>query len=128
VTLVDTSVWIEAFRRGHSPEAEHLRSLLDAGEVVMTSPVRLELLSGSSVADLPRLRRTLSALPLFVPGVETWERMDGWVERAVAAGRRFGAADLLIAAVAAENGLPVWSLDGDFAEMAKLGFIRVHEA
>lgn len=127
MTLVDTSVWIEAFRRGHSPEAEHLRVLLDAGEVAMTSPVRIELLSGSSAADLPRLRRTLSALPLFAPGVETWERMEVWVERAVQAGRRFGVVDLLIAAVADQNGLSVWSLDGDFEEMAKLGFVRVHE-
>jgi predicted nucleic acid-binding protein len=126
--LVDTSVWIEAFRRAHSREAEHLRILLDAGEVAMTSPVRIELLSGASAADLSRLRRTLSALPLFVPGVEPWERMEGWVERAVSAGRRFGAADLLIAAVAAESDLSVWSLDGAFAEMAKLGFVRVHEA
>jgi len=128
VILVDTSVWIEAFRRAHSPEADQLRILLDAGEVAMTPPIQIELLSGSSTADLPRLRRTLSALPLFVPGVETWERMEGWVERAVSAGRRFGAADLLIAAVAAENDLSVWSLDGDFAEMAELGFVRAHEA
>ena len=54
--------------------------------------------------------------------------MEGRIERAVSAGRRLGAADLLIAAVAAENGLSVWSLDGDFAEMAKLGFVRAHEA
>lgn len=126
--LVDTSVWIEAFRRARGPQAEHLRILLDAAEVAMTPPVRIEILSGSSTADLPRLRRTLSALPLFVPGTQTWERMEGWIERAVQAGCRFGAADLLIAAVAAENDLSVWSLDGDFAAMAKLGFVRVHEA
>jgi len=59
---------------------------------------------------------------------QTWERMEGRIERAVSAGRRLGAADLLIAAVAAEHGLSVWSLDGDFAEMAKLGFVRAHEA
>lgn len=126
--LVDTSVWIEAFRRAHCPEADHLRALLDAGEVAMSQPIRIELLSGSSAADLPRLRRTLSALPLFLPSVETWERVERWIERAVSAGRRFGAADLLIAAVAAENDLSVWSLDGDFAEMAKLGFVQAHAA
>ena len=125
--LVDTSVWIEAFRRGRSPEAEQLRVLLDAGEVAIASPVRIEILSGASATDLPRLRRTLSALPLFVPGAATWELLEAWVERAVAVGRRFGVTDLLIAAVAAESDLPVWSMDGDFAEMAKLGFVRVHE-
>jgi predicted nucleic acid-binding protein len=128
VILVDTSVWVEAFRRADRQEAGHLRVLLDAGEVAMTSPVRIEILSGSRATDLPQLRRTLSALPLFVPGVETWGRVEGWVERALRAGRRFGPADLLIAAVAAENDLSVWSLDRDFAEMAKLGFVRVHEA
>lgn len=126
--LVDTSIWIEAFRRGRCPEAEQLRILLDAGEVALASPVRIEILSGSSAMDLPRLRRTLSALPLFVPGSATWERLELWVERAVAVGRRFGVTDLLIAAVAAENDLAVWSLDDDFAEMARLGFVRVHEA
>ena len=126
--LVDTSVWVEAFRRGQGPEAERLRALLDADEVAITAPVRIELLSGSGASDLPQLRRTLSALPRFDLGPRSWERIEGWVERAVAAGRRFGVTDLLIAAVAAENELSVWSLDGDFAEMAKLGFIQVREA
>ena len=126
--LVDTSVWIEGFRRAGSHEAEHLRILLDADEVAMTPPVRIEILSGSSRADFPQLCRTLSALPLFTPSVETWERIESWVERAVRVGRHFGVADLQVAAVAAENELPIWSLDRDFAAMAKLGFIRVHNA
>lgn len=125
--LVDTSVWIAAFRRGQGEEAAHLRSLLDANEVAMAPPIRIELLSGSSAADLPRLRRVLSALPLFGPSAESWERMEGWVEKAVVAGRRFAVADLLIAAVAAEGDLAIWSLDRDFAEMAALGFVQLHE-
>lgn len=128
MTLVDTSVWIEAFRRAHRDEAVHLRSLLEAGEVAMAPPIRIELLCGAGAADLPRLRRVLSALPLFGPTVESWERMEGWVERAVRGGRRFGVVDLLIAAIAAENDLAIWSLDGDFALMAALGFVRIHEA
>lgn len=126
--LVDTSVWIDAFRRGQGNEAIHLRTLLDAGEVAITPPVRIELLGGSSATDLPRLRRVLSALSLFSPSADTWERVEGWVEKAVPAGRRFGMADLLIAAVATENDLALWSLDRDFADMAALGFVRLHEA
>jgi predicted nucleic acid-binding protein len=126
VILVDTSVWIEAFRRAASAEAQHLRELLDADQVVLAGPVRIEILSGSSTAELPRLRRVLSALPLHLPTARTWDLIESWVDRAVRAGQRFGMADLLIAGIAAENGFELWSLDGDFARMASLGFLRAH--
>ena len=125
--LVDTSVWIAAFRRARGDEAAHLRTLLDAGAVAMTPPIRIELLSGSGAADLPKLRRVLSALPVYGPTPASFDRIEGWIDKAVRAGRRFAVADLLIAAVAAENDLAIWSLDGDFAEMAALGFVHVHE-
>ncbi len=126
--LVDTSVWVEAFRRGTSDEAVHLRELLDADEVALAAPVRVEILFGASVAELPRLRRVLSALPLFLPTPGTWDRIHDWLDGSVRAGQRFGVADLLIAALAAENNLAVWSLDADFGRMARLGFVKVHHA
>jgi len=128
VILVDTSVWVEAFRRAKSDKAIHLRELLDADQVALVAPVRVEILSGASAAELPRLRRVLSALPLHLPTLETWDRIDEWVERSARAGQRFGVADLLIAALAAQHDLAVWSLDVDFERMAKLDFIRLHEA
>lgn len=125
--VVDTSVWIAALRESRSPEASILRSLLDADEVALAAPVRLELLSGASRRDRPSLRRALSALPLLYPTDDTWALMGDWVERTADAHERFGVGDLLIGALAAEVGGLVWSLDSDFSRMRALGLVHLYE-
>jgi predicted nucleic acid-binding protein len=127
VIVVDTSIWVATLRSAGSPEAPVLRRLLDDDEVALPIPVRLELLSGASAADRPRLRRALSALPLVYPTEATWPTIDDWIERAGRAGQRFGFGDLLIAAMAAELGALVWSLDEDFARLSRLRFVGVYE-
>ena len=124
--FVDTSVWVDAFRSADGPVVSHLSSLLDSGEVALSAPVRIEILSGASRDDEARLRRVLSALPLFHPTQETWSRIDRWIPQARKAGERFGFADLLIGAIAADQEAPVWSLDSDFGRMAKLRLVEVY--
>lgn len=125
--VVDTSVWVAAFRQASGPPAKRLQQLLDADEVALGVPVRSELLAGASRSDRPRLRRALSALPLVYPTDDTWAMIDGWVERAGDSGQRFGVGDLLIGALAVECGALLWSLDTDFVRMEKLKLIERYD-
>jgi predicted nucleic acid-binding protein len=127
VVVVDSSIWIDFFRGREVAVVEGLRALLDADEVALAAPIRLEILIGASKLEHPRLRRLLSALPLLLPSIELWTRLEAWAERARRAGERFGAMDLLIAGIADEHGARVWSADGDFARLARLGLVKLYE-
>jgi predicted nucleic acid-binding protein len=127
VIVVDTSVWVAALRSATSTQATILTALLDADQVALAVPVRIELLSGASKRDRPALRRALSALPLIYPTNDTWTTIDRWVEAAGEAGQRFGLGDLLIGALTDEAGALIWSMDSDFARMRRLGFVNLYE-
>jgi predicted nucleic acid-binding protein len=122
VIAVDTSVWIDFFR-GRAPVVDKLVALLDRDEVALPIPVRVELLSGAKQSERARLGCLLSALPVLYPETASWERIETWVTVGVARGHRFGFADLLIAALAAEHECTLWSLDRDFSRMAELGIV-----
>lgn len=121
--VVDTSVWVQAMRHSRAEEAVTLRALLDADEVALPLPVRLELTAGVSRRDRAAVRRGLSALPVLRPTDETWQLVEGWIAPAAESGERFAVTDLLIAGLAHELGALVWSLDEDFARMEKLGIV-----
>jgi len=124
--VVDSSVWIAAAREPATELAETLRQLIDADEVSLALPVRLELMAGVARRDRSALKRALTALPVAFPSEETWHIVEGWIEPAAAAGQRFAVTDLLIAGLARELGGLVWSLDDDFVRMETLGFVQLY--
>ena len=124
--VADSSVWVAALREPHARIAATLDGLLDADEIALAQPVRIELVAGIARADRPALKRALTALPVVVPTEQTWQLVEQWIEKAADAGQRFGLPDLLIAALADELGALVWSLDADFARMATLKLVRLY--
>jgi predicted nucleic acid-binding protein len=126
VIVVDTSVWIAARRQPGADVAEVLSGLLDADEVALALPVKLELWAGVAKVDRQRFQRAFSALPLLVPTEDTWQPLDDWIARAADNGLRIGLTDLLIARLADEAGALVWSLDADIERLAALELVRLY--
>jgi predicted nucleic acid-binding protein len=124
--VVDTSVWVEAWRAPAAPTAVTLKQLLDADEVALALPVRIELVSGAGTNDRMLLRRALAGIPLSAPDHETWRLIESWIGPAADAGHRFSIPDLLIAGSAHELGALVWSFDQDFVAMERLGLVRLY--
>jgi predicted nucleic acid-binding protein len=127
VIVADTSVWVAALRDEKSRTARALTSLIDADEVALPVPVRVELVSGVARKDRSKLKRALTALPVLAATDETWSLIERWIEPAADSGQRFAPTDLLIAALAHEVDALVWSLDADFGRMASLKMARLYE-
>lgn len=128
MVVVDSSVWIDAHRQPAGRTASILNGLLEADEVALALPVRLELVAGFSRRDRVALLRGLSGLPLLRPSDETWALIERWVPEAADKGFTCSLAAWLIAALADEIGALVWCLDDDFAQLEKLKMARLYPA
>ncbi len=122
--VVDTSIWIAASRQPIL--ADTLRELIEADEVALALPVRLELWAGLARHQRSDFRRQFSSVPQLYPTDNTWKPISGWIERAHDVGDAFGLADLLIASLADEIGGLIWSLDKDFERMERLKIVSLY--
>lgn len=123
--VVDTSVWIAAPKQ--QILAKTLGELIEADEVALALPVRLELLTGVRRSERKTFKRQFAALPQLHPTEDTWQRLPQWIEQAADVGEHFTLSDLLIASMTDEIGGLLWSLDKDFQRMERLKFVSLYE-
>jgi predicted nucleic acid-binding protein len=125
VLLVDTSVWIEVFRRG---TAFQLESVADLEEVVTCLPAVQEVLQGFRDERAFQLaRESLYALPIVESPLErgVFDEAVDLYRRARQAGVTVrSSVDCLIAACALRHGLTVLHRDRDFGELATISPLR----
>ena len=111
MVLVDTSVWVEHFRRG-VPE---LARLLDGGLVVCHPFVLGELAGGNlkNRREILELLQTLCTCP-----AATHEEVLSFIEAHHLMGRGLGYIDTHLLASAKLSGIPLWTLDRSLSTSA----------
>jgi predicted nucleic acid-binding protein len=123
--LVDTSVWIEVFRR---PSRFELTSVADLDEVVTCLPIIQEVLQGFREEHAFRIaREAMFALPILESPLpqEIFEE----AAQLYRAARRSGVTvrsgvDCLIASCAIRHGIPVLHHDRDFTLLAGVSSLQ----
>jgi predicted nucleic acid-binding protein len=125
VVLVDTSVWIEVFRK---PASVQLESLVEFDDVVTCLPVVQEVLQGfQSEPAFVRARESILALPRVESpiGVEVYLAAVDVYRTARRAGFTIrSSVDCLIAACAIRHQLEVLHCDRDYDSIARIAPLR----
>ncbi len=119
--LVDTSIWVRASRSDGASERTELRALIDRDEVATTEVVVAEILQGArSESDFTEWQETLEALHFFPADRSVWEKAAKLAFDLRRSGMETALSDLVIATVAIENDLEVYTSDSDFERVPGL--------
>ena len=125
--LIDSSAWIESFRRTGNPQVtEIVAALVSRGEAATAGIVKLELLKGVHEREFERLKRHLSVLTLLHTSEAHYEdagRLGGNLRRH---GETIPTSDLLIATLAISHGVALLHCDRHFDRIADLTDLRVY--
>lgn len=118
--LVDSSIWIEFFRRPSAPVSLELDRLLAHRLVCTTGVIKAEVVPGARTPkDFRRLKRLFDALPLAPERDGFWTHVTRFQYRLRRNGiLDIGIPDLMVATVAIQNRKTVFSADEDFPRMA----------
>jgi predicted nucleic acid-binding protein len=99
--LIDTSVWVEFFRRrGYPPAKRRVAELLERDEAGFTCPTLFELVSGARKAELPIILQTLALAVRFEFRPDFWIPAARLESRLRQAGITVPRDDIFVAAAA----------------------------
>jgi predicted nucleic acid-binding protein len=120
MVLVDSSAWIESLRRnGNMAVKLAIEGLLEAYEAQWCTPVRLEVLGGARKEERNRLGMHFSVIPYRICREDDWERAVALAWRLRERGLTVPWLDVLIAAIAIQDGVRLYATDSHFQEIAR---------
>ena len=128
--VVDTGVWARFLRVKPLPGDPHVaefRRLREEDAVVLIGPIRQEILSGAAPRErFDQLREVLRAFPEAALRADDYEQAAEFCNHCRSKGEQATNVDLLLCAVSARQRVAIYSLDSDFARLAKVLPITLH--
>ncbi len=118
--LVDTSVWIEFFRKNESSIASRLREYMKLNQVCYTGPIAVELYQGAKTTkEVEVIDQLFQTIP-YVEVTRLHYHHAGQIShKAARSGTIFSIVDLILAVVAHDEQLRLLSLDTHFKEISQ---------
>ena len=124
--LVDTSVWIEFFRK-HEPYHAIVTRLIDNEQICCTGIILAELMQGAkSVKELAVLGDFLHVFEFIPETAELWAEAGRLAFNLRRKGLTTGLADCFIAVAASHARVSLASLDGHFETIKKPAKISLY--
>ncbi len=125
MVLVDSSAWIELFRKkGDVIVSLALENLIEEMQACFCGIVKLEVLGGARDDEKTVISNLFSLLP-YLPQTEgVWDEAIRFQWRVRKHGLNIPWSDVLIAVVANRNGHRIYSRDKHFDTLANLGLIQ----
>ncbi len=119
--LIESSVLMEAQRIPSSENAIRLAELMASGEAAVAGPVIMEYLRGArSEEEFEFLSNRIASITFLDVDRQTWVLAGRLSRRYIRAGQAMSDLDVVIAATAIRYGVPLYTLDSDFARIPEL--------
>ena len=119
-TLIDTSVWIDAF---HSRTPRAIKRVaagaINRADALLCEPVHLEFFRGVPDRELTRAQRFLGTVPMLPTPASLWRDALAILRTCEKKGAAISTLDALIAVIASAHNATIATFDQDFLILQK---------
>lgn len=118
--LVDTSVWVDFFRKKDSPVSIKLREYLKLNQVCYAGPITIELYQGAKTQHEIEVFNQLFDTITYLDITRKHYHHAGLVsQKAAREGRIFSTVDVILAILAHDEQLSLFTLDSHFQDISR---------
>ena len=118
--LIDTSVWIDFFRKMDSPVSVKVREYLKLNQVYYTGPILVELYQGAKTQrEIEILDQLFDTIHYIDITREHYHHAGMVSQKAAREGKVFSTIDVILAVLAHDGGFSLYSLDRHFQDISR---------